>query len=96
MTLTSKQRAKLRSLANPLETIFQIGKGGINEAFYPQVSLALENRELIKLRVLETAMVTAGEAANDVAASTDSQVVQVIGTRFVLYKQSRDNKKIEL
>lgn len=94
--ITSKQRAYLRSLANPIDTIFQIGKGGVNINMIMQVCDALEARELIKLRVLENSEYTAREAAQEIAERTDSEVVQVIGTRFVLYKQSRENKKIIL
>lgn len=94
--LNSRQRAQLRGLANSLETIFQVGKGGINEQIIKQVSDALEARELIKLRVLETSPVTSREAADRIALNTGADVVQVIGSRFVLYKESRENKSIVL
>ena len=94
--LNSRQRAQLRGLANSLDTIFQIGKGGVTENTVKQVDDALEARELIKLRVLETSPVSAREAADEIAEKTHSDVVQVIGTRFVLYKESRDNKQIRL
>ncbi len=94
--LNSRQRAQLRGLANSLETIFQVGKGGLSDQLYKQVSEALEARELIKLRVLETSPVTAREAADTIAKATDSDVVQVIGYRFVLYKESKEHKAIVL
>lgn len=94
--LNSRQRAQLRGLANSLDTIFQIGKGGVTENTVKQVNDALEARELIKLRVLETSPVSSREAADEIAAKTHSDVVQVIGTRFVLYRESRDNKQIRL
>ena len=94
--LNSRQRAQLRGLANSLDTIFQIGKGGVSENTVKQVDDALEARELIKLRVLETSPVSAREAADEIAEKTHSDVVQVIGTRFVLYRESRDNKQIRL
>lgn len=94
--LNSRQRAQLRGLANSLDTIFQIGKGGVTENTVKQVDDALEARELIKLRVLETSPVSAREAADEIAEKTHSDVVQVIGTRFVLYRESRDNKQIRL
>lgn len=87
--LTSKERARLRGLANELRTIFQVGKGDLSENLIEQVSDALEKRELIKLRVLETSGLTAREAAAEIAGETGSEVVQVIGTRFVLYRESR-------
>ena len=94
--LNSRQRAQLRGLANSLDTFFQIGKGGVTENTVKQVDDALEARELIKLRVLETSPVSSREAADEIAEKTHSDVVQVIGTRFVLYRESRDNKQIRL
>ena len=94
--LTSKQRAQLRGIANSYETIFQIGKGGINDQIIKQIDDALTARELIKLRVLETAPVSAREAADETARKVGADVVQVIGTRFVLYRESKDNKQIYL
>ena len=94
--LNSRQRAQLRRLANSLDTIFQVGKGGVTENTVKQVDDALEARELIKLRVLETSPVSSREAADEIAEKTRSDVVQVIGTRFVLYRESRDNKQIRL
>ena len=94
--MTSKQRAYLRSLANSYDTIFQIGKGGINDNMLKQIDDALEARELIKLRVLNNSEYEIAEAANEIANSVHADVVQVIGTRFVLYKESKKHKKIEL
>ena len=88
--LTSKQRARLRGAANKMDTILQVGKDGINHNLVRQVIDALNARELIKLRVLETSPVTAREAAFQLAENTDSESVQVIGTRFVLYKRNKD------
>ncbi len=94
--LTSKQRAKLRSMATSLDTIFQVGKGGISEETVKQISNALEARELIKARVLENSGYTAREAADIIAEATESDVVAVTGTRFVLYRESKNKKRIEL
>ena len=94
--LNSRQRAQLRGMANSYETILQIGKGGINDNTVKQVNDALEARELIKLRILETCPTTVRETADALANSTDSDVVQVIGTRFILYKESKNNKTIKL
>ncbi|MBR5322273.1 MAG: ribosome assembly RNA-binding protein YhbY [Clostridia bacterium] len=94
--LTSKQRAYLRSLAVHLDTIFQIGKGGINENMTEQISNALEARELIKLRVLDNSGYTSREAAEEIAEIVSAEVIQTVGTRFVLYRESKKNKKIEL
>ncbi len=94
--LTSKQRAQLRGMANRLDAIFQVGKGGVNDQLTRQVDEALEARELIKLRVLETSPNKAREAADLIAAAVCADVVQVIGSRFVLYRESEDHKQIEL
>lgn len=94
--LTGKQRAYLRSLANPLETILMVGKGGMSDQIIKQASDALKARELIKGKVLETADTTARQAADDIAAETRAEVVQVIGSKFVLYKKNKDEPKIVL
>ncbi len=94
--ITSKQRAYLRSLSQDLDTIFQIGKGGISEEICKQIANALEARELIKARVLENSGYTAKEAANEIAEAIECDVVSCVGTRFVLYKQSVNKKRIEL
>ncbi len=94
--LNSKQRAQLRGMANSLQPIFQIGKGGIGEQLIRQVDEALEARELIKLTVLETSPVKVRECADTVAEATGSDVVQVIGSKFILYKESKENKQIVL
>ncbi|MBR7117734.1 MAG: YhbY family RNA-binding protein [Clostridia bacterium] len=91
--LTSKQRAYLRSLSQQLDTIFQIGKGGISDEMCAQISNALEARELIKLRVLENSGFTAVDAAGIISSKTLSEVVSCVGTRFVLYRQSQNEKK---
>ncbi len=93
MELTSKQRAQLRALANGLDTIVQIGKDGIGDAQVKQADEALTARELIKCRVLESAMLTAREACEELARRTRSEPVQVIGSRFVLYRMSHDKDK---
>ena len=94
--LNSRQRAQLRGLANDIETILQIGKSGIGENTVKQTADALEARELIKGRILESCPVSVRQAADELAAKTGSDVVQVIGSRFVLYKESHDNKTIRL
>ncbi|MBQ4122097.1 MAG: YhbY family RNA-binding protein [Clostridia bacterium] len=94
--MTSKQRAYLKKLATNLDTIFQIGKGDISENMVIQISNALEARELIKLRVLDNSLYSAREAAEEIAARTNSEVVIVIGTRFVLYRVSEKHHKIDI
>ena len=93
MDLTSKQRAQLRGLANGIDTILQIGKDGLGDNLVKQANDALEARELIKCRVLENALLTPREAAEDLAKRSRSEVVQVIGTKFVLYRQSHKKEK---
>ncbi|WP_337405036.1 YhbY family RNA-binding protein [Porcipelethomonas sp.] len=94
--LNSKQRALLRGIASNYETIFQIGKGGISETLISQVNDALRKRELIKLRVLDNSMYTAREAAEEIASKTGADVVQVIGSRFVLFKRNHKEPVIEI
>lgn len=96
--LTSKQRAYLRGLANGIDPIFQIGKGGISDELINQLAGALELRELIKVRILETAMLDTKETANEVAARLKADPVQAIGSKFVIYKRANkeQHRKIEL
>ena len=100
MELSSKQRAYLRSLSNDLDVIVHIGKDGIGDNLVKQVNDALEARELIKGRVLENNIeYDARLAAQELAAATRSEVVQVIGTKFVLYRESHSKpreKRIQL
>ena len=94
--LNSQQRALLRGIASNYETIFQIGKGGISETMISQVDDALRKRELIKLRVLDNSMYTAREAAEEIASKTGADVVQVIGSRFVIFKRNPKEPVIEI
>ena len=100
MDLTSKQRAQLRGLANSLDTILQIGKDGIGDNLIKQANDALEARELIKGKVLDNNLdYDARTAAEELAKATRSEVVQVIGTKFVLYRESHSKpreKRIQL
>ena len=90
--MNSKQRAQLRSMANTLQPLYQIGKSGVTPAVTEQLDAALEARELIKLRVLETAPCGAREAASEIAEALGADVVSVIGYRFVLYRRSEKKK----
>lgn len=89
--MTSKERAYLRGLANRVPALYQIGKDGINDNMVILINDALAARELIKVHVLENSMMSTREAAEELAACTDSQVVQVIGNKFILYKWSKEN-----
>ena len=93
MDLKSRQRAQLRGLANSIDTIIHIGKDGIGENLIKQANDALEARELIKGKVLENSMLSAREGAEELAQATRSQVVQVIGTKFVLYRETHSKEK---
>lgn len=96
--ITSKQRAYLRGMANGLQPIFQIGKDGVSEELVRQLGNALDARELIKVSILETAMLETKDAANDIASRLGAECVQAIGFRFVLYRQAPNekNRRIEL
>ena len=91
--LTSKQRAQLRAMGNTLEPIVHIGKEDIGDNLIRQADEALEARELIKCRVLETSEYTAREAAELLAQKVRAEIVQVIGTKFILYRQSHKKDK---
>lgn len=96
--ITSKQRAYLRKLANTTEPIFQIGKSGITEETVKQLSLALEVRELIKIHILETAMMETKTCCNELAQMLGAEPIQAIGSKVVIYKRAEKpkNRKIEL
>ena len=94
--MNSKQRSYLRSLANKLTPIFNIGKEGITDAFIKQVSGALETRELIKISVLNTSGYTAREASEELCESLGCEGVQAIGNKIVIYRKSEKNPKIDL
>ena len=94
--LNSRQRAQLRGMANDFETILQVGKMGISENTEKQVDDALEARELIKMSVLETCPISSRQAADELANKVNADVVQVIGRRFILYRESKNNKTIKL
>ncbi len=94
--LTSKQRAYLRGLANPLEPSLIIGKGGLNDNMLVDIDAALEARELIKVKILNNSMAEPKEASIEIADRLNADVVQVIGGKFVLYRQSEENQTIVL
>ena len=94
--MTSKQRAYLRGLANTIDAIFQIGKGGISDNLIKQLSDALEARELIKISVLETAPANSRALGNEIADATNSTLVQVVGNKITLYRPRKKDSKIIL
>ncbi len=94
--LTGKQKRYLRSLAHHLDPIFQVGKGGVNDHLIRHIEEALEARELIKVSVLNNSLEDARDIAPEVAEKSGSELVQVIGKTIVLYKESKENKTIEL
>ena len=96
MAISSKQRAQLRGLAMAEDTIVQVGKGGITENLIASVNAALKARELVKGRVLENSMLTAREACDALCEACKADGVQVIGTKFVLFKRNPNDPKIEL
>ncbi|HAS91805.1 MAG TPA: ribosome assembly RNA-binding protein YhbY [Sedimentibacter sp.] len=90
--LTGKQRSYLKALANSVDTIMQIGKGGITDSVLKQIDDALNARELIKVSVLKNSMLDAKSVANEVAESLGAEYVQSIGGKFVLYRESKEKK----
>lgn len=94
--LTGKQKRHLRALAHNLDPIFQVGKGGVNENLIKQIEDALEARELIKIQMLNNCMEEKDEVAQTLASGAKAHLVQVIGNVIILYKESREKKRIEL
>ncbi|TFD92357.1 MULTISPECIES: ribosome assembly RNA-binding protein YhbY [Jeotgalibacillus] len=94
--LTGKQKRFLRGEAHHLSPIFQIGKGGVNDNMVKQIGEALEARELIKISVLQNCEQDKDEAAAVIVKGARAELVQIIGNTIVVYKESRENKKIEL
>ena len=94
--LTSKQRAKLKGLASTADTIFQIGKGGVSEQLVTEISAALKARELIKCKVLENSDCTPAQVAMQLSEECKAETVQVIGSKFVLYKRNEKKPVIVL
>ena len=98
MSLTSKQRAALRSAANTMDPVYQIGKGEIDDTLKQGIADCIAARELIKVKVLENSEYSAREAAEELAERCHAEVVQVIGRKFSLYRESsrKDIEKIKL
>jgi RNA-binding protein len=83
-------------MANSIDAIFQVGKGGINENMIKQLDDALEARELVKIRLLPNSGMEVREVCRELAQELGAEEVQVIGTKFVLYRKSKKNPRIEL
>ncbi|MFS8629855.1 MAG: ribosome assembly RNA-binding protein YhbY [Bacillales bacterium] len=94
--LTGKQKKFLRSMAHHLNPIFQVGKSGVNENLIKQVMDALEARELIKISVLQNCAEDKHTVAEKLVRGADAELVQIIGNTIVLYKESKENKRIIL
>lgn len=94
--LTGKQKRFLRAEAHHLTPIFQVGKGGVNDNLIKQIEEALEVRELIKVSMLDTCSEDKHDVADSLAEGADAELVQLIGRTVVLYKESKEQKKIEL
>ncbi len=94
--LTGKQKRFLRAKAHHLNPIFQVGKGGVNDNMVKQIEDALEARELMKISVLQNCEDDRKEVAEELSSRAKAEIVQVIGNTIVLYKESKENKEIEL
>ena len=86
--ITSKQRAELRGKANELDTTLMVGKDGITENLVSELDRQLEARELVKGKVLETALLTAREACDELCQRLNAEGVQCVGNKFVIYRRS--------
>lgn len=94
--INSKQRALLRSMAAGEETVISIGKGGITDSVVDSVLEALNARELVKGKVLESSLLTAREACDTLAERCRADGVQAIGNKFVLYKRNEKKPRIDI
>lgn len=94
--LTGKQKRFLRSKAHHLNPIFQVGKGGVNENMVKQIDEVLEARELIKVSILQNCEDDRDTVAEQLSRGAKAELVQIIGNTIVLYKESRENKQLEL
>ncbi|MGO1818924.1 MAG: ribosome assembly RNA-binding protein YhbY [Senegalia sp. (in: firmicutes)] len=94
--ITGKQRSFLKKKSHDMDSTLQIGKNGLSDNLIEQVDEALEARELIKLNVLNNNLLDAKEVANELAEKTNSEFVQAIGNKIILYRESEENKKINL
>lgn len=94
--INSKQRAYLKGLANKLNPSLQIGKEGLTENILKELDIQLEQKELIKISVLENSPVLVDEIVEDILSATEAEFVQKIGSKLVIYRKSKENKKIQL
>lgn len=94
--ITPKQRAELKAIANSIEPVFQVGKGGVNDAQILQIDDYLRVHELVKIKVLDNSMYTAKEATVEIAEKINAEVVQVIGSKAILYKRNEKEPVIRL
>lgn len=94
--ITGKQRAYLKSLAHNIDPMLQIGKNGLSEGLINQIDELLENHELVKINVLQNAPEEAEEVVDYIIENTNSEFVQLIGSKFTIYRESKENKSIEL
>ena len=94
--ITSKQRSFLRGLAQTTDATVFIGKQGLTENVIKEIEVGLETRELVKVKIQEGCLLDPKETANEMVAQLNAEFVQAIGRKFVLYRESKDNKQIEL
>lgn len=94
--ITSKQRSFLRGLAQKTDATVYIGKQGLTENVVKEIEVGLYTRELVKVKIQEGCLLDPKETANEIAEQLGAEFVQAIGRKFVLYRESKDNKQIEL
>ncbi len=94
--ITSKQRSYLRSLAHNVDPTVYIGRAGVTDNVIKEIDQCLEARELVKIKLQEGAVLDAKATANELAPVLGAEFVQAIGRKFTLYRESKENRQIEL
>lgn len=95
-TLSSKNIKQLKKESHHLNPIFQVGKNGVTDNFIEQINEVLEKRELIKISVLQNCLEDKDDISEEISKSTNSNIVSIIGNTIIIYRESRNNKQIEL
>jgi RNA-binding protein len=95
MKLKSKQRQFLKGLGHSLKPVIQVGKDSLSEPVLSSISKALDDHELIKINILETANLDRKEASGLLSSALDAEVVQILGRKILLFRRNKEKPKIQ-